>query len=59
MGNFEAYKTQVKEFNEAYNKMKSIRNEPDFIEVYQRVNEIVCGLEIQKEKAASNKEKLR
>ncbi len=41
LGNFEAYKTQVKELNEAYNKMKSIRNEPDFIEVYQRVNEIV------------------
>lgn len=59
LGNFEAYKTQVKELNEAYNKMKSIRNKPDFIEVYQRVNEIVCGLGIQKEKAASNKEKLR
>ena len=48
---------QVTELNEAYNKMKGIRNKPDFIEVYQRVRDIICGLEIQKEKAISNKEK--
>lgn len=56
LGNFEAYKTQVKELNEAYNKMKSIRNKPDFIEVYQRVSDVVCKLEIQKEKTIFNRE---
>ncbi len=59
LGNFEVYKTQVTELNEAYNKMKGIRNKPDFIEVYQRVRDIICGLELQKEKAISNKEKSR
>ena len=45
------------ELNEAYNKMKGIRNKPDFIEVYQRVRDIIYGLELQKEKVISNKEK--
>ncbi len=45
------YKTRMAELNEAYNKMKGIRNKPDFIEVYQRVSDIVCGFEFQKEKA--------
>jgi hypothetical protein len=48
---------QVTELNEAYNKMKGIRNKPDFIEVYQRVRDIIYGLEFQKEKVISNKEK--
>ena len=48
---------QVTELNEAYNKMKGIRNKPDFIEVYQRVRDIIYGLELQKEKVISNKEK--
>ena len=48
---------QVTELNEAYNKMKGIRNKPDFIEVYQRVRDIIDGLEFQKEKVISNKEK--
>ena len=55
LGNFEAYKTQMTELNEAYDKMKGIRNKPDFIEVYQRVNEIVRELELQKEKIISKK----
>lgn len=59
LGNFEAYKTQMAELNEAYNKMKGIRNKPDFTEVYQRVSDIVYELELQKEKAICNKEKLR
>ena len=42
---------------ESYNKMKGIRNKPDFIEVYQRVRDIIRGLELQKEKAILNKEK--
>ena len=43
LGNFEGYKTRMTELNEAYNKMKGIRNKPDFTEVYQRVSDIVCG----------------
>ena len=57
LGNFEVYKTRMAELNEAYNKMKGIRNKPDFIEVYQRVRDIIYGLEFQKEKVISNKEK--
>lgn len=56
LGNFEVYKTQVTELNEAYNKMKGIKNKPDFIEVYQRVSDVVCKLEIQKEKTIFNRE---
>lgn len=59
LGNFEAYKTQKTELNEAYNKMKGIRNKPDFIEVYQRVSNIVYDLELQKEKVIPNKGKSR
>ena len=45
LGSFEAYKTQITELNEAYNKMKGIKNKPDFIDVYHRVNNIVCDFE--------------
>lgn len=49
LGNFEAYKTQMVKLCEAYNKMKGIKNKPDFIEVYSRVNDVICKLERQKE----------
>lgn len=49
LGNFEAYKTQMVKLGEAYNKMKGIKNKPDFIEVYSRVNDVICKLERQKE----------
>ena len=41
LGNFEAYKTQIAEIGEVYNKMKGIKNKPDFIEVYSRVNYVI------------------
>lgn len=59
LGDFEAYKTQIAELGEAYNKMKGIKNKPDFIEVYDRVNDIVSCFECQREKTISKKEKLR
>lgn len=45
LGNFEAYKTQIVELNEAYDKMKGIKNKPDFIEIYHRVSDIVRRFE--------------
>lgn len=42
LGEFEAYKIQMSELAEAYEKMKGIKNKPDFVDVYQRVNDIVC-----------------
>lgn len=35
LGNFEAYKTKFSELREAYDKMKGIKNKPDFIKVYR------------------------
>lgn len=55
LGDFEAYKTQIAELGEAYNKMKGIKNKPDFIEVYDRVNDIVSNFECQREKTISKK----
>lgn len=34
LGNFEGYKTQIAELGKAYNKMKGIKNKPDFVEVH-------------------------
>lgn len=34
LGDFEPYKTQFAKLEEAYNKMKGVKNKPDFIEVY-------------------------
>ena len=48
LGNFDAYKTQIVKLDEAYNKMKGIKNKPNFIEVYSRVNDVICKLEYQK-----------
>lgn len=50
LGDFEAYKTQIAELSETYNKMKGIKNKPDFIEVYNCVNDIVSCFECQREK---------
>lgn len=59
LGNFEAYKTQIAKLGEAYNKMKGVKNKPDFTEVYSRVNDIICQMEYQKVKKITNKEKSR
>ena len=45
LGDFEAYKTKSAELKEAYDKMKGIKNKPDFSEVYYRVNSVVCKFE--------------
>ena len=45
LGDFEAYKTQIAELSKAYDKMKGIKNKPDFAEVYSRVNDVIYGLE--------------
>ncbi len=42
LGDFEAYKTKSAELKEAYDKMKGIKNKPDFYEVYYRVNNVIC-----------------
>ncbi len=34
LGNFGAYKTQMAELSKAYDKMKGVKNKPDFIDVY-------------------------
>lgn len=57
LGDFKAYKTHVEELNEAYNKMKGIKNKPDFIEVYNQVSEVIYKLESKREMAVPNKEK--
>ncbi len=59
LGDFEAYKTQIAKLGEAYNKMKGIKNKPDFLDVYSRVNDIICKLEHQKEIETSIKKKVR
>lgn len=41
LGNFEAYKTKFSELREAYDKMKGIKNKPDFIKVYSRVSDVI------------------
>lgn len=45
LGNFEAYKAKSAELKEAYDKMKGIKNKPDFYEVYDRVSNVVCKFE--------------
>jgi len=57
LGNFEPYKTQRIELGKAYDKMKGIKNKPDFIDVYQQVSDIVCKLEPEKERTVFFKEK--
>ena len=57
MGNFEAYKTQIAEIGEVYNKMKGIKNKPDFVKVYNRVNDVICKLKRHKGIETSIKKK--
>lgn len=59
LGDFETYKTQIAKLGEAYNKMKGIKNKPDFLDVYSRVNDIICKLEHQKEIETPIKKKVR
>ena len=59
LGNFEAYKTQTAELGKAYDKMKGIKNKPDFVEVYSRVNNVICELERRRELEISRKDKQR
>lgn len=44
LGDFEVYRTQFVELKEAYDKMKNVKNKPDFCEVYDRVNNVICKL---------------
>ncbi len=59
LGNFGAYKAQMAELSKAYDKMKGVKNKPDFIDVYQRVNDIVCNLVPRREREVFIKEKSR
>ena len=59
LGNFEGYKTRIVELGEAYTKMKGIKNKPDFVDVYSRVNDVICELERQKELETPRQEKQR
>ena len=45
LGDFKAYQSQLRELSEAYDKMKGIKNKPDFAEVYIKVKEIVDNIE--------------
>ncbi len=58
-GDLETYKTQIAKLGEAYNKMKGIKNKPDFIEVYSRVTDVICKLERQKGIETPTKKKSR
>lgn len=42
LGSFEAFKSRNSELKEAYDKMKGVKNKPDFFEVYNRVNDVIC-----------------
>lgn len=59
LGDFEAYRTHLAELGEAYDKMKGIKNKPDFIEVYNQVSDVICRLEPQRERIAPMQEKSR
>lgn len=45
LGDFEEYKAQFSEIKESYDKMKGIKNKPDFAEVYNRVRDVVNRFE--------------
>lgn len=59
LGDFEAYKNQIAKLGEAYNKMKGIKNKPDFIDLYSRVTDVICKLERQKGMETPTKKKSR
>lgn len=58
-GDWVGYRTHPMELGEAYDKMKGIKNKPDFIEVYNRVSDVICKLEPQRKVTIFNKEKSR
>lgn len=58
-GNFEAFRTKAAELKEAYDKMKGVKNKPDFMDVYTRVSNVVEMLGIQRDNELSHKEKIR
>ena len=45
LGTFRAYREQFIELKEAYDKMKGVKNKPDFYEVYHRVSNVICKFE--------------
>ncbi len=49
LGDFKAYRAQFVELKEAYEKMKGVKNKPNFHDVYEKVNDIVCKFEEHKE----------
>lgn len=58
-GDFAAFKTKFAELNEAYGKMKGVKNKPDFIDVYTHVSNLVGSLALQRETVIPDKEKSR
>ncbi|MBD5454357.1 MAG: hypothetical protein HDR30_08615 [Lachnospiraceae bacterium] len=44
LGDFRAYRAQFVELKEAYDKMKGVKNKPDFNNVYEKVNDVVANL---------------
>ena len=40
-GDFEIFRTKSPELKEAYDKMKGVKNKPDFINVYTRVSDVI------------------
>lgn len=56
-GDFEAFRTKFVELKAAYDKMKGIKNKPNFIDVYTRVDNIVETLEQQRETKGFYKDK--
>lgn len=59
LGNFEKFKTHFVELNEAYDKMKGIKNKPDFKDVYNRVDGVVKEIELHRKIDISKKRKSR
>ena len=44
LGDFRAYRAQFVELKEAYDKMKGVKNKPDFNNVYEKVYDVVANL---------------
>ena len=56
LGDFEAYKTHLAELKEAYDKMKGIKNKPEFLEIYHRVSDVIWELESKRKIEVPNQE---
>lgn len=46
LGNFAEFETQFFELKEAYDKLKGIKNKPEFMEVYNRVSDVIDGFSV-------------